>query len=72
MEFGFDGTLLDYTPGPFMWIWEKSRPYDLPDLMQLELPTDFVLDGNWFGHALIEGTGLTTLMVINIDASKVV
>ncbi len=72
MEFGFDGTLLDYTPGPSYVDMGEIVDLTHPAYLGPELPTDFVLDGNWFGHALIEGTGLTTLMVDNIDASKVV
>jgi gliding motility-associated-like protein len=72
INFGFDGTTLNYTG------WSTLTPDVIaPDVLHPALagpmlPTDPDMDGNYYAHAYIDGVGYTNVLVDEFDASNVI
>ena len=74
IDFGFDGTTLNYAP-----VGAGTHVNDVtvvdaahPALLGPGLPTSTAMSGTYYGHSLITGTGLTTVLTQTGDATKVV
>ena len=74
IDFGFDGTTLQYAPPGSGTHVNNVVAVDLahPALLGPEVPTSAAMSGTYYGHSLIDGTGYTVILTEDGDASKVV
>lgn len=74
IDFGFDGTLLNYAPPGSgthvndVTVVDPAHPAYLGPI----LPTSLDMSGTYYGHALITGVGLTSVLTETGDLTKVV
>ena len=74
IDFGFDGTLLNYAPPGSGTHVNNVTGVDPahPAFLGPGLPTSLDMSGTYYGHSLITGTGLTSVLTETGDLTKIV